>query len=142
MMPMNGMMPMGGMQPGMMMQPMGMMMQPMGMGMMQPMGMGMGGQMMMQMQPMGMMPMAGNTGMGNGGMPASGGTNVANSGDAVGDNAGTTPTPDVAATEGKSSGSVPAKSSRQSRRSAEESENLADIEVGTLILVKYQHPSL
>merc|ERR1712046_133341 len=105
----------------------------------------MGGQMMMPMQPMGMMPMAGNTGMGSAAMPASasgGGTNVANSGNAVGNSAGATPNADAAATEGKSSSSVPAKPPRQSRRSAEESENLADIEVGTLILVKYQHPSL
>merc|ERR1719163_756406 len=51
-------------------------------------------------------------------------------------------TMDTAAAEVKSSSSAPAKAPRQSRRSAEESENLADIEVGTAILVKYQHPSL
>merc|ERR1712203_1075394 len=45
-------------------------------------------------------------------------------------------------TDTKSSASAPAPPAKQSRRSAEESENLADIEIGTLILVKYAHPSL
>merc|ERR1719482_942708 len=85
---------------------------------------------------MGMMPM--NAGMGNPAMPTPAGNG--NMAPATNSTA-VASTMDTAAAEVKSSSSAPAKPPRQSRRSAEESENLADIEIGTRILVKYQHPS-
>merc|ERR1712194_26920 len=140
---MQGMMPTmmpGGqqsMQQGMQMMPtmmqQGMQMMPMGMGMM-PMGMG---------SPMGMMPM----GMMNMCTNASQNTDMpkleadANIDGGVYGSAGMT-TFDTNAPQfldTKTSGSKPTKSSRHH---AEASENLADVDLGTKILVKYQHPTL
>jgi len=120
-----------GMQQGMMMMPNGMMMMPMGMQMMP----------MNQMGQMGMM----NMGAGMAALPDSAGAGIVDMTDAA--NAASNSAAsilDVTGTSVQSSGSAPAKlpkAQKHSRRS-EQSENLDDVEVGTLIIVKYQHPSM